>query len=321
MTAVAPRLHHASLGNVAHRSQGKKMNSWLRHPFLASLAMVGAALLVDAARPAPSEAFVFKINPAIINPGLIRDAFELVPPATCDAEGQKTLGIGNKKYVRGELVGRSAIHEPNGGRDSVIEGKVRGCLAGACKDLARAGIDGKSGGGSQAKLVLGGVTVYSQGLSGKGEKKFGPFIKQASIGGSIPVVPGVFSIKATTSIGAGAEFRVAYDIRAVPPLADLDGFAETFANGSGSIGASLLGGIVGSASLDGTLELPSPSVVADLDTKLCQLSSSADVVVSAYELDLDASWRVGCVPILGCLYSDSKNLFHADGPQRTYQLF
>jgi hypothetical protein len=291
------------------------MNFSLNRLFV-SLAMAGAALVVDAGRPDSSDAFNFTINPGLLN-GLIRDSFVPLPPATCDAEGQKTLGIGNKKYVRGELVGRSAIHEPNGGRDSVIEGKLAGCLAGTCKDLARAGIDGKSGGGSQAKLVLAGVTVYSQGLSGKGEKRFGPFIKQASIGGSIPIVPGVFSIKASTSIGAGAEFRVAYDIRAVPPLADLDGFAETFANGTGSIGAS----IVGSASLDGTLELPSPSVVADLDSKLCQVGSSADVVVSAYELDLDASWRVGCVPIFGCLYSDSKSLFHVDGPQSTYPLF
>jgi hypothetical protein len=289
--------------------------------FFVSLAMVGTALLVDAVRPHSSEAFNFTINPALINGGFIKDKFELVPPATCDAEGQKTLGIGNKKYVRGELVGRSAIHEPNGGRDSVIEGKLRGCLANTCKDLARAGIDGKSGGGSTAKLVLAGVPVFTQGLSGKGVKQFGPFIQQASIGGSIPVVPGVFSIKASTSIGAGAEFRVDYDIRAVPPLADLDGFAEAFANGTGSIGASLLGGVIGSASLDGTLELPSPSVVAELDTKFCQVTSSADVVVSAYELDLDASWRVGCVPFLGCLYSDSKNLFHTEGPQKTFPLF
>jgi hypothetical protein len=297
------------------------MSSGFKHRFFVSLAVAGAALVVDASRPESGEAFEFRINPAIINAGLIRDSFQLVPPETCEAEGQKTFGIGNKKYVRGELVGRAAIHEPNGGRDSVIEGKLRGCFANSCKDLARAGVDGKSGGGSTAKLVLAGVPVFTQGLSGKGEKAFGPFIKQASIGGSIPLVPGVLSVKASTSIGAGAEFRVKYDIRAVPPLADLDGFAETFANGSGSIGVSLLGGFVGSASLDGTLELPSPSVVAELDTEFCQVASSADVVVSAYELDLDASWRVGCIPFLGCAYSDSENFLHLEGPQKTFPLF
>jgi hypothetical protein len=298
------------------------MNSMLKHRFFVSLVMAGAALVVDATRPDSGEAFEFKINPAIFTDGfIIRDGLQLAPPETCEAEGQKTFGIGTKKYVRGEIVGRAAIHEPGGGRDSVIEGKLRGCFANTCKDLARAGIDGKSGGGSKASLVLAGVPVYTQGLSGKGQKKFGPFIKEASIGGSIPLVPGVLDVSASTSIGAGAEFRVDYDIRAVPPLADIDGFAETFANGKGSIGVRILGGFVGSADLKGTMEFPSPSVEAELDTKVCQLGSSADVVVSAYELDLDASWRVGCVPFLGCVYSDSENFLHREGPKKTYPLF
>lgn len=279
------------------------------------LTALGAAgcLLAGAVAPRASEGnTLLSVNPTQLT---------LVPTVpSCAVGGQKTFGVGSSQYVRGELVGRATISAPSTTRrDSVVDGKVRGCFAGHCADLARAALEGHSSGGSAAKLTIAGRTIFSQGLASRGSKSFGPYILKTSLGGSIPLIPGILSASASAGIGAGAQFSVGYDIRAMPPLADIQGYAKSFANGNGEVGVSVLGGLGGKASIDATLGFPSPTVVADLNTSICSVSNSTGrVVLNPWQLTAKASWKVGCVPFLGCAYSGSKTLMNQGGSSETF---
>ncbi len=83
----------------------------------------------------------------------------------------------------------------------------------------------------------------------------------------------------------------------------------------------MLGGIAGSASVEGVLQLPSPDVVADIDTRMCGSRADARVDLKAWRLELVARGKVGCAPLLGCLWDGSKRLLQKSGGSKTYQLF
>lgn len=241
-------------------------------------------------------------------------------PYDCSLNKSKSFGVGSSKYVRGELRGQLSVYRPKEKKTSDINGSLRGCFAGHCGTLASAGVSARSHGSSKAELKIGGWNVYSKRLSFSGTKDFGPYILKKSLGGKIAIVPGV-TIGATAKFGTGVEIHTGYNIRTAPPLADVDGTVKTFANGSGTIKASVLGGVVGSAAVKGTLNLPSPDMVGDLGTLTCRVKADAKIKLNPWKLKAEAIGKVGCVPFLGCLWKDSKTLASTEGRSRTYRLF
>lgn len=149
----------------------------------------------------------------------------------CRYKRQKSFGVGTKKYARGELVGRAEVNRPEDKKESRIDGRLRACFAGVCDNLAGAGIEGRSSGESR---VFAGVIgqVYSQKLSAQGGWDKGSGILEHKLGASFPVVPGV-KLNAKAGFGAGMELHAAYDIWALPPIADVSGTVKRFANGKG----------------------------------------------------------------------------------------
>jgi hypothetical protein len=78
------------------------------------------------------------------------------------------------------------------------------------------------------------------------------------------------------------------------------------------------GSITGTA----TLNLPGPSVTADLNTQACARSgSTAKVVLTPWQLLVDLAWKLGCItlPFVGehCAYRGGTNLVNLSGPQTT----
>lgn len=238
----------------------------------------------------------------------------------CELNKGKSFGIGKRKYVRGELVGRVLVSRPEAKKKSIVDGRLRACFARKCATLAKAAVEGRSSGGSLAYVDVAGKRIETFKLSAKGAKDYGPYIAEQKLGGSIEVFPGL-RIKAKAGFGAGVEFHAAYDIRALPPMADVDGTAKTFAHGTGGVSASLLDGLIGKAGVEGEMKLPSPDVIADIDTRTCGSAASARVELKPWRLEVRAWAKALCVKYLGCAKSGSKVLVRKSGAAKTYPLF
>lgn len=236
---------------------------------------------------------------------------------------KKTLGIGNKTYVRGELQGQAEVNRPTSFKYAEVSGKLRGCFAGHCATLAEAAAKGRSyNDHSELYLKAAGKTVKHYKLKNSGGRDYGPYVLKAKIGHKFPIVPGV-SIGAKATFGAGVEIHTSYNIRRSRPFrADLGGTAKTFANGTGEVSADLLYGVAGSASVEGTMELPSPDVIGQLNTNACNLRADARVELKPWKLKVKAKGKVGCIPWTSiCIWKDSKTLYDRAGSKRTYPLF
>jgi hypothetical protein len=183
------------------------------------------------------------------------------------------------------------------------------------------GVEGRSTGTSRAYANVIGNTVKQYPLSGQGGKDFGPYPLEKKIKGSMPIVPGV-KVSGNASFLAAAEFHAGYDIRALPPVADLNATGKAFANGTASGDLSVLGGVIGWAKADSILNLPSPEVIAEVDTRTCGGKADARVEVKPWRVSFGVYGAVGCDPLFGnCLWKGSKVLVNETGSHKTYPLF
>ena len=108
---------------------------------------------------------------------------------------------------------------------------------------------------------------------------------------------------------------------AAPPTTNLSGNAKAFGFGSGGVGVSVLGGLVGSGSCDATLTLPGPRVQATLDAGVCTRNTASLLLnIDPWKLNAKLSWRIGCLPFIGCAYSDSKTLINIQGGAASFRM-
>jgi len=207
---------------------------------------------------------------------------------------EKPFAIGSASKLRGSLTAKLGFTQSGLRRTGTLRGTGTGCILNNCYSFVNVSVDTNSQGGSRAVLKVGLLPAWERGLAGFGSFERDSSISLVKVSGKYPIIPGV-NLEASANVGAGYAVSIGHVISVSPPAAALGGEAKVFANGSGSLGVSILAGVGGRAWGSATLTFPSPKLKASLTTASCgKTGNTGRLTLASYRLHCSLNYEALC---------------------------